>query len=109
MTCRPDSLWNAVRVSSTTRFPVRSRRGSVTVRITDSGSSAILSPWRSGESCLSKEQRETPLTRTTEVKKTRKVVKPEGRNPVGEPDPIIARDPVRASYQGFLRNGYKLF
>ena len=40
----------------------------VTVRITDSGSSATLSPWRSGESCLSKEQRETPLTRTTEVK-----------------------------------------
>ena len=68
MTCRPDSLWNAVRVSSATRFPVRSRRGSVEVRITDSGSSATLSPWRSGESCLSKEQRETPLTRTTEVK-----------------------------------------
>ena len=32
------------------------------VRITDSGSSATLSPWGSGESCLSKEQRETPLT-----------------------------------------------
>ena len=68
MTCRPDSLWNAVRVSSATRFPVRSRGGSVEVRITDSGSSATLSPWRSGESCLSKEQREIPLTRTTEVK-----------------------------------------
>ena len=68
MTCRPDSLWNAVRVSSATRFLVRSRRGSVEVRITDSGSSATLSPWRSGESYLSKEQRETPLTRTTEVK-----------------------------------------
>ena len=38
------------------------------VRITDSGSSATLSPWRSGESCLSKEQRETPLKRTTKVK-----------------------------------------
>ena len=77
MTCRPDSLWNAVRVSSATQFSVRSRRGSVTVRnrrgsvtvrITDSGSSATLSPWRSGESCLSKEQREILLTRTTEVK-----------------------------------------
>ena len=34
----------------------------------DSGSFATLSPWRSGESCLSKEQRETPLTRSTEVK-----------------------------------------
>ena len=68
MTCRPDSLWNAVRVSSATRFPVRSRGGSVEVRITDSGTSATLSPWRSSESCLSKEQREIPLTRTTEVK-----------------------------------------
>ena len=44
MTCRPDSLWNAVRVNSATRFPVRSRGGSVEVRITDSGSSATLSP-----------------------------------------------------------------
>ena len=68
MTSRPDSLWNAVIVSSATRFLVRSRRGSVTVRITDSGSSATLSPWRSDESCLSKEQMETPLMRTTEVK-----------------------------------------
>ena len=54
------------------------------VRITDSGSSATLSPWRSGESCLSKEQRETPLTCATEVKQTNEVVKPEGRNPVGD-------------------------
>ena len=57
-----------MRVSSATQFPVRSRRESVEVRITDSGSSTTLSPWRSGESCLSKEQREIPLTRTTEVK-----------------------------------------
>ena len=68
MTCRPDSLWNAVRVSSAIRFPVRSRGGSVEVRIMDSGSSATLSPWRSCESYLSKEQREIPLTRATEVK-----------------------------------------
>ena len=68
MTCRPDSLWNAVRVSSAIRFPVRSRWGKVEVMIMDSGSSATLSPWRSGESCLSKEQRETPLTHATEVK-----------------------------------------
>ena len=84
MTCKPDPLWNAVRVSSITRIPVRSRRDGVEVRISDSGSSATLSPWRSGESCLSKEQRETPLTRPTEVKQTRKVVKLEERNPVGD-------------------------
>ena len=35
-----------------------------------SGSSAILSPWRSGESCLSKDQRETLLTSSTEVNQT---------------------------------------
>ena len=68
MTCRPDSLWNAVKVSSATRVPVRSRRGSVEIKVTDSGSSATLNHWRSGESCLSKEQRETPLTCATEVK-----------------------------------------
>ena len=84
MTCKPDSLWNAVRVSSVIRVPVRTRRDNVEARISDSGSSATLSPWRSGESCLSKEQRETPLTRTTEVKQTREVVKPEERNPVGD-------------------------
>ena len=70
MTFRPDSLWNAVRVSSVTRIPVRTRRDNVEARILDSGSSATLSPWRSGESCLSKEQRETPLTCPTEVKQT---------------------------------------
>ena len=32
-----------------------------------SGSSTTLSPWRSGESCLSKNQRETSLTSSTEV------------------------------------------
>ena len=68
MTCKPDSLWNAVRVSSVTRVPVRTRRDNVEARISDSGSSATLSPWRSDESCLSKEQRETPLTRSTEAK-----------------------------------------
>ena len=68
MTCKPDSLRNAVRVSSATRFPVGSSCDGLEVRISDSGSSATLSPWRSGESCLSKEQRETPLTRATEVK-----------------------------------------
>ena len=35
-----------------------------------SGSSAILSHRRSGESCLSKDQRETPLTCSTEVNQT---------------------------------------
>ena len=35
-----------------------------------SGSSATLSPWKSGESCLSKDQRETPLTCSTEVNQT---------------------------------------
>ena len=57
-----------MRVSSATRFPVRSSWGSVEVRISDSGSYATLSPWKSGESCVSKEQRETPLTCATEVK-----------------------------------------
>ena len=84
MTCKLDSLWNAVRVSSVTQVPVRTRRDNVEARISDSGSFATLSPWRSSESCLSKEQRETPLTRPTEVKQTREVVKPEERNPVGD-------------------------
>ena len=68
VTCKPDLHWNAVRVGSPIRVPVRSSRGSLGIRISDSGSSATLSPWRSGESCLSKEQRETPLTRSIEVK-----------------------------------------
>ena len=68
MTCKPDLPWNAVRVGSPTQVPVRSSCGGLEVRILDSGSSATLSPWRSGESCLSKEQRETPLTCSTEVK-----------------------------------------
>ena len=83
MTYKPDLLWNAVRVSSVTWVPVRTRRDNVEARISDSGSSTTLSPWRSSESCLSKEQRETPLTRPTEVKQTREVVKSEERNPVG--------------------------
>ena len=36
-------------------------------------SSATLSPWRSGESYLSKDQRETPLTCSTEVNQTLEV------------------------------------
>ena len=72
-----------MRVSSVTWVLVRTRRDNVEARILDSGSSATLSPWRSGESCLSKEQRETPLTRPTEVKQTREVVKPDERNPIG--------------------------
>ena len=68
MTCKPDLLWNAVRVGSPTRVPVRSSGGGLEVRIFDSGFSATLSPWKSGESYLSKEQRETPLTRSTKAK-----------------------------------------
>ena len=68
VTCKPDLHWNAVRVGSPIQFPVRSSRGSLGVRILDSGSFATLSPWRSGESCLSKEQREIPLMRSIEVK-----------------------------------------
>ena len=83
LTCKPDSLWNVVRVNSVTRVPVRIRRDNIEARISDSGSSATLSPWRSDESYLSKEQRETLLTHPTEVKQTREVVKPEERNPVG--------------------------
>ena len=37
-----------------------------------SGSSATLSPWRSGESCRSKDQREDPLTCSTEANQTKK-------------------------------------
>ena len=61
VTCKPDSFLNAVRVSSVTRVSVRTRKDKVEARISDSGSSATLSPWRSGKSCLSKEQRETPF------------------------------------------------
>ena len=67
MTCEPASYRNAIRVIFPTRVPVSSR-GSLGIRISDSGSFATLSPWRSGESCLSKEQRETPLTCSIEVK-----------------------------------------
>ena len=35
-----------------------------------SESFATLSPWRSGESCLSKDLKETPLTCSTEVNQT---------------------------------------
>ena len=68
VTCKPDLPWDAVRVSSPIRVPVRSSCDGLEGRLSDSGSSATLSPWRSGESCLSKEQRETPLMRSTEVK-----------------------------------------
>ena len=44
MTCKPDSFWNAVRVSSVTRVPVRTRKDKVEARISNSGSSATLSP-----------------------------------------------------------------
>ena len=54
-----------------------------------SGSSATLSPWRSGESCLSKDQRETPLTRSTEVNQTPLCVEKSGslESPGLKPDP----------------------
>ena len=41
-----------MRVSFVTQVPVRTRRDNVEARISDSGSSATLSPWRSGESLL---------------------------------------------------------
>ena len=44
MTCKPDSLRNVVRVSFATQFPVRSSCDGLEVRISDSGSSATLSP-----------------------------------------------------------------
>ena len=59
------------------------------------GSSATLSPWRSGESCLSKDQRETPVTSSTEVNQTG--VESENRK-LGEIgwklDPVRRRNPV---------------
>ena len=50
-----------------------------------SGSSATLSPWRSGKSCLSKEQRETPLMSSTKVNQTgvEKKKSEAWENPVG--------------------------
>ena len=54
-----------------------------------SGSSATLSPWRSGESCLSKDQKETPLTCSTEVNQTPLCVEKSGslESPGLKPDP----------------------
>ena len=42
-----------------------------------SGSSATLNPWKSGELCRSKDQREDPLTCSTEVNQTKRGNRPE--------------------------------
>ena len=68
VTCEPDLHWNAVRIGSLPVFRLEVVEVVWKLGSFDSGSSATLSPWRSGESCLSKEQRETPLTHSTKVK-----------------------------------------
>ena len=71
MTCRPIRYRKAVRVSPPP-LEIRSERMVASRKFIFfySGSSATLSPWRSGESCLSKDQRETPLTCSIEVNQT---------------------------------------
>ena len=71
MTCRPDRYRKAVRVSSPP-LEIWSERMVASRKFIFfySGSSATLGPWRSGESCLSKDQRETLLTYLTEVNQT---------------------------------------
>ena len=71
MTYQPDHYRKAVRVSPPP-LEIQSERMVVNRKFIFfySGSSTTLSPWRSGESCLSKDQRETPLTCSTEVNQT---------------------------------------
>ena len=90
MTCRSDRYRKAVRVSPPP-FEIRSERMVASRKFIFfySGSSATLSPWRRGESCLSKDERETPLTYSTEVNQTPLcVMKSESLESSGlEPDP----------------------
>ena len=78
MTYQPDNLWKAVRVLLPLEFHPNS---SVCVLgnfiFFYSGSSATLSPWKSGESCHSKDQREDPLTCSTEANQTKRGNRPE--------------------------------
>ena len=70
MTSRPDRYRKAVRVSPTPLEIRLERMLSRKFIFFYSGSSATLSPWRSSESYLSKDQRKTPLTCSTEVNQT---------------------------------------
>ena len=78
MTYQPDILWKDVRVLLPLEFHPDS---SVCVLgnfiFFYSGSSTTLSPWRSGESCRSKDQREDPLTCSIEVNQTKRGNRPE--------------------------------
>ena len=71
MTYEPDCYWKAVRVSPP---PLESSQKRIVANrkfiFFYSQSYVTLSPWRSGESCLSKDQRKTPLTCSTEVNQT---------------------------------------
>ena len=62
-----------------------------------SGSSATLSPWRSGESCLSKDQRKTLLKCSIEVNQTPLcIVKSGSLESSGlKMDPDYEKDPKR--------------
>ena len=95
MTCEPDHFRDYE-----SRFPLPKIRLEVVIvarklSFLYSGSSATLNPWRSNESCLSKDQRETPLTCSTEVSQTCE----KGRTgSLGEsgwrPDPVKKRNLV---------------
>ena len=71
MTCEPDHYRDTVRVVFT-YLKIRLEVVKVARKLffLYSGSSTTLCPWKSGESCLSKDQRETPLTCSTKVNQT---------------------------------------
>ena len=62
-----------------------------------SGSSATLSPWRSGESYRSKDQREDPLTCSTEVNQTKR------GNKIGTELPVVSEIRLRTDSRLFRK------
>ena len=74
------------------------------------GSSATLSPWRSSESCLSRDQRETPLTSSTEVNQTGVEAKTGSLGKSGwEPNPVRRRNPVSKNCGRFGKVDISIF
>ena len=65
-----------------------------------SGSSVTLSPWRSGESCRSKDQRKDPLTGSTEVNQTKRGIDRNGTSG-------SFRDPVEIGFKLFRKERIK--
>ena len=71
MTCQPNTLWKVVRVLLPLEYHSNSDvLGNFIFFYNES--STTLSPWRSGESCRSKDQREDPLTCSTEINQTKR-------------------------------------